>query len=201
MNKIITISREFGSGGRELGCRLADQLGAAYYDQEIITEISKRTQLSQQYIQGIMDNRPYISFPITVAHSFSMPVNDISLQMELQIFQAQKQIIEEMADKSDCVFVGRCADYILRERDPFRLFVYADMESRIQRCRERASRDEHLSDRELRHNIEQIDKSRAKYYSFHTDQKWGEITNYDFCVNTSRFDVKQLAKRLATLFS
>lgn len=201
MNKIITISREFGSGGRELGCRLADQLGAAYYDQEIITEISKRTQLSQQYIQGIMDNRPYISFPITVAHSFSMPVNDISLQMELQIFQAQKQIIEEMADKSDCVFVGRCADYILRERDPFRLFVYADMESRIQRCRERASRDEHLSDRELRHNIEQIDKSRAKYYSFHTDQKWGEKTNYDFCVNTSRFDVKQLAKRLATLFS
>lgn len=201
MNRIITISREFGSGGRELGCRLADQLGAAYYDQEIITEISKRTQLSRQYIQSIMDNRPYISFPITVAHSFSMPVNDVGLQMELQIFQAQKQIIEEMADKSDCVFVGRCADYILREQDPFRLFVYADLDSRIRRCRERAPKDEHLSDRELRHNIEQIDKSRAKYYSFHTDRKWGERTNYDLCINTSRFDVKQLAKRLASLFS
>lgn len=201
MNKIITISREFGSGGRELGCRLADQLGAAYYDQEIISEISKRTRLSQQYIQGIMDNRPFISFPITVAHSFSMPVSDISLQMELQIFRAQKQIIEEMADQSDCVFVGRCADYILRDRDPFRIFVYADMDSRIERCRNRASKEEHLSDREIRHNIEQIDKSRSKYYGFHTDQKWGEKTNYDLCINTSRFDVKQLARMLTSFLS
>ena len=201
MKKLITISREFGSGGRELGCRLADQLGAAYYDREIITEISKRTRLSQEYIQGIMDNRHHISFPITVARSFSMPGSEVSLQMELQVFQAQKKIIEEMADRSDCVLVGRCADYILRDREPFRIFVYADMDSKIARCRSRASGNEHLSDREIRHNIEQIDKSRSKYYTFHTEQKWGEKTNYDLCVNTSRFDVKQLTRMLASFLS
>ena len=92
MKKLITISREFGSGGRELGCRLADQLGAAYYDREIITEISKRTRLSQEYIQGIMDNRPHISFPITVARSFSMPGSEVSLQMELQSSRPRKRL-------------------------------------------------------------------------------------------------------------
>ena len=201
MNKIITISRQFGSGGRELGCRLADQLGAAYYDQEIIIEISKRTKLSEQYIQNVMEKRPYIAYPITVAHSFSLPANDINFQMNLEIFQTQKQIIEEMAGKSDCIFVGRCADYILRDREPFRIFVYADMDSRIERCRQRASAEEHLSDREIRHNIEQIDRNRARYYSFHTDQKWGDRANYDMCLNTSRFELKQLTRMLAAFLS
>ena len=121
--------------------------------------------------------------------------------MNLEIFQTQKQIIEEMAGKSDCIFVGRCADYILRDREPFRIFVYADMDSRIERCRQRASAEEHLSDREIRHNIEQIDRNRARYYSFHTDQKWGDRANYDMCLNTSRFELKQLTRMLAAFLS
>ena len=184
MNKIITISRQFGSGGRELGCRLADQLGAAYYDQEIIIEISKRTRLSEQYIQNVMEKRPYIAYPITVAHSFSLPANDINFQMNLEIFQTQKQIIEEMAGKSDCIFVGRCADYILRDREPFRIFVYADMDSRIERCRQRASAEEHLSDREIRHNIEQIDRNRAQGTTASIPTRNGETGPITTCAST-----------------
>ena len=200
MSRVITIGREFGSGGRELGRRLADHLNMAYYDQEIITAIAQRTELSVQYIQGIVEQRPVTPFPITVAHSFNM-TNDTGFQMNLQVFQAQRQIIEEMAEKSDCIFVGRCADYILRGRDPFRIFVYADTESKIARCRRKAPEQEKesLTDKEIRRNLEKIDRNRAKYYAFYTQQPWGDKVNYDLCLNTSRLNLKQAAAKLAEL--
>lgn len=152
MNKIITIGREFGSGGRELGRRLAEELKFAYYDQEIISEISKRTSLSEQYVQAIVEHRPTFSFPIHISRSFYPTVDPIFTQ-SLSIYQEQARIIKEMASRSNCVIVGRCADYILNEDKPFRIFVYADMASKIKRCREKAAEDEHLTDKALKGKI------------------------------------------------
>lgn len=109
MNRIITISREFGSGGRELGRRLSEKLGFAYYDQEIIQEIARRTSLSEQYVQAIVEYRPAFSYPIHIGHSF-YPVSNQPFEQTVSIYQEQMEIIQEMAAKSSCVIVGRCAD-------------------------------------------------------------------------------------------
>lgn len=199
MNRIITIGREFGSGGRELGRRLSEELGIAYYDQEIITEIAKRTKLSEQYVQSVTEHRPLVSFPIHVGRSFYPAVNPV-LQQNHKIYREQRGILMELAEKSDCIIVGRCADYILKEKKPFRIFVYAEMESKIRRCREKASEQEHLSEKELRQQIREIDRNRAKYYEFYADKKWGDKRNYDLCINTTCASVKEAASALAKIF-
>lgn len=199
MNRIITIGREFGSGGRELGRRLAEELHIAYYDREIVAEISKRTSFSEQYVQQIVEQRPITLLPITVGRSFYPSENPV-LEQTQSIFREQSNIIREMAAKSDCVIVGRCADYILQEQKPFRIYVYADIDSRIARCRERASAQEHLSDKEMKQHILSIDRDRAKYYEYYTGQAWGDILNYDLCVNTTRTDIRQIVPVLAKMF-
>ncbi|MCC2253639.1 cytidylate kinase-like family protein [Ruminococcus sp. CLA-AA-H200] len=199
MNRIITIGREFGSGGREFGRRLSETLGIAYYDQEIISEIAKRTEMSEQYVRSIVEHKPQISFPIHVGRSFyptAMPVFDQSMT----VYQEQSRIITEMAQKSDCVIVGRCADYILKEYEPFRVFIYADLESRMKRCREKAPEEEKMTDKELKQHILGIDRKRAKYYEFYTGHKWGDRLNFDLCINTSRTKIKEIVPVMSKLF-
>lgn len=199
MNRIITIGREFGSGGRELGRRLSEALGIAYYDQEIVSEIARRTEMSEQYVQSIVENRPSFSFPIHIGRSFC-PMPSPALEQSLAVYQEQSRIIMEMAQKSDCVIVGRCGDYILRDFEPFRIFVYADLESRMERCRAKAPEDEKMTDRELKQHILGIDRKRAKYYEFYTGHKWGDRLNFDLCINTSRTVIKEIVPVLARLF-
>ena len=198
MKRIITVSREFGSGGRELGRRLSALLHIAYYDKEIVTEIAKRTSMSEEYVRQITEQKPVMSFPISIGRSF-YPMTDPLLDQNQAIFREQHQIIREMADKSDCVIVGRCGDYILRDLNPFRIFVYADMDAKIARCRERGKEDPPLSDKELKQKITKMDKGRAKYYEFYTGQKWGDRLNYDVCINTSGRSIKELAAVLVRL--
>ena len=209
MNKIITIGREFGSGGRELARRVAETLGFAYYDREIIEEIAKRTSLSEKYIQHITEQKPIIPFPIHIGRTFWAAIPDYSQSVQ----QEQHDIIREMASKSNCVIVGRGADYILREESPFRVFVYSDMSAKIARCRKNESADisqsdtqyeagEALSDKELTRRIEQINKGRAEYYEFYTGQVWGDKANYDLCINTGRYSsLKALAVHIAEIYS
>lgn len=199
MNRIITIGREFGSGGREFGRRLAEALGFAYYDQEIISEISKRTSLSEQYVQAIVERRPSFSFPIHIGQSF-YALGNPAFEQTMTVYQEQARIITEMAAKSDCVIVGRCADHILKEYMPFRIFVYADMESKIKRCREKGPEDEKLSDKELRQKISGIDKKRSKYYEFYTGHWWGDKLNFDLCINTTQTVIKEMVPVIAKLF-
>lgn len=199
MNKIITIGREFGSGGREFGRRLSEEIGFAYYDQEIISEISKRTSLSEQYVHAIVEHQPSFSFPIHIGRSFYPEVNP-AFDQTMTIYQEQAHIISEMADKSNCVIVGRCADYILKEYNPFRIFVYADMESKIKRCREKAPEDEKLTDKELKQKITKVDKKRAKYYEFYTGHSWGNKLNFDLCINTTQTVIKEIVPVIAKLF-
>lgn len=198
MKKVITIGREFGSGGREIGHRIAEKLQIAYYDQEIVTEIAKRTQLSEEYVERITENRPYIPYPINAGTSFHAPYYAyVEFDRSLTVFAEQHNIIKELADKSDCVIVGRCADYILKEKTPFRIFVYADAESKLKRCRERSPEDESLSDSKIRRNIRSIDKGRARYYNYFSRQKWGARENYDLLINTAGKDVKQVSEAVA----
>lgn len=198
MNTVITIGREFSSGGREFGRKLAEELGFDYYDKEIITEISKRTALSEKYVRQVVENSPHELLPITVGHSFAY-LNSVSLQQTQAVFMEQSNVIKELAEKSNCVIVGRCADYILKDIMPYRFFIYADMESKIKRCKDRM-KGEVLSDKKIKKAIKQIDKARARYYEFYTGLEWGNKINYDMCINTSKMDIEREVKEIAKIF-
>lgn len=199
MNKIITISREFGSGGRELGRSLSELLNIAYYDREIITEISKRTDLAEGYIEQVIEQKPITAFPIHIGRSLCPLPNPVYAQRQTVMLE-QHRIIREMAKKSSCVIVGRCADYILKDFQPFRIFVYAEPEHRIARCMERRTAEEPDSPEEMRQKILSVDKNRRKYYEYYTGKKWGDKLNYDLCINTSRYHIKELAALLKDFY-
>lgn len=196
MGKIITVGREFGSGGRELGRRLAEELGFEYYDKEIVCAIAEKTSFSESYVKSVIECKPHQLYPITIGKSIAF-VSDYQSSPIQTVYRAQDSIVKEMAQKSDCVIVGRCADYILKEQKPCRIFVYADLKSRIRRCIERAEAGEGISEKEMKQRINEIDKGRAKYYDFYTGQKWGAKENYDLLINTTDKDIKSLVSGLA----
>lgn len=198
MKMVITIGREFGSGGRELGRRLADELGIAYYDKEIILEIENKTPFSKEYIEELTENRPIPLFPIHYGHSWT-PFNDPHLEQSIHVFSAQADVIKDLANRSSCVIIGRCADYILGDGNPFRIFVYADMDAKISRCRQRESEAEKsLDDKAMAKKIKSIDKKRRHYYEYYTGKPWGDKKNYDLLINTTNVDIKKLAHVLAS---
>lgn len=199
MSEIITVAREFGSGGRQFARKLAEELGYDYYDKEILTEIAKHTDLSEEYIKSVVDRKPHNLFPISVGHSFSSGM-DYQLQQMQSIFSAQFDIINELADKSNCVIVGRCADYILREKNPLRLFIYADLDYKVQRCLRNRKEDEPDTAEEFEKLIKKLDKNRAKYYNDYTGQEWGNKRYFDLCINTTNVDMDKLVKNFAKAF-
>ena len=146
--KIITISREFGSGGRELGKRLADALGIPCYDHEIIEMIAKENGFDERYVATVSEKSIEAAYPMTIGHRFAVPPLQV-MDQPIRVATAQRQIIENFAKQSDCVIVGRSADVILEEMNPLNIFVYADMPSRLQRCKDRAPEGENLTDKEL----------------------------------------------------
>lgn len=194
--RIITISREFGSGGRELGKRLADTLHFDYYDREIITAISQSQGLNEDYVEKALDNHAWQTVPITFRHSFGiatvMNTPQISLLLE------QKKVVESIAKTGkDCVIVGRNADIILEQYHPFSIFVCADIESKIKRCVERAENGETLTRRQLEQNMYRIDKNRAKAREIICNSKWGDPVAYDMTVNTTDWNMKTLTSAVA----
>ena len=195
---VITIGREFGSGGRELGRLLAETLGIEYYDKEIITEIAKNTELSEQYVKQIVEKNPHDLFPITVAHTFSY-IDTQAIQQKQMVFMEQEKVIKKMAETSDCVIVGRCADYILQGFKPFRIFVYADMDSKVEGCLDRSEKAEEMSRKKLIKKIKTIEKNRARYYNYYTGGKWGDILNYDICINTTNVNIADLVPHIAKM--
>ncbi|HJC86609.1 MAG TPA: cytidylate kinase-like family protein [Candidatus Eisenbergiella intestinigallinarum] len=189
--RIITISREFGSGGRELGKRLADALGFAYYDREIVSSIAEKCNLDEGYVENMLRKGLTINVPVTFGHTFYF-YSDPTSENELKVLNTQQQIIKELALRGDCVMVGRSSGIILEKYNPLRLFVYADMEWKVKRCRERASAEEHLTDRELEKKIRQIDAGRARHQKLLTDRKWGAPEGYDLCINTTNLEIKKI---------
>ena len=190
--KIITISREFGSGGRELGKRLADALGFSYYDKEIISAIAKESNFDEQYVEETLLRGLTPNYTLTFGHTFAFGPDPI-MQNELKILNLQQEIIKELAKKGDCVMVGRTSGSVLEEDyDPLKIFVYADLASKLDRCRSRADAGEHLTDRELEKKIRQIDEGRARHQRLFTDKKWGARENYHLCINTTGLEIKSI---------
>ena len=199
MHRIITIGREFGSGGRELGKRLAEELGYAYYDKEIISAIAQRSQLAEDYVNQVVENQIHTYYPITVAVSMAAAPEDTVYSVNRSIFSAQTEIIQELAGKSNCVIVGRCADHILAEMKPFRIYVYADMAYKLARCRANGEAGEDLSDKVLEKRIRSVDKARAQYYRFYTGDSHDDRLTYDLGINTSTIPIPDAVAAIAAL--
>lgn len=185
---IITISREFGSGGREVGKRLADALEYAYYDREILTALAEDTRMDPDYLEHILEQGTFTSmYPVTFGRTFSYHTTRAS-----DLLARQTKLLRTLADKSNCVMVGRNANIILEERKPLRIFVYADMDAKIKRCREREKSGTLLSDQEYETQIRRVDKQRAKTHSLLCPYPWGDVRGYDLCINTSSVEIKDI---------
>jgi len=197
--KIITVSREFGSGGRELGKRLADNLGFDYYDSEIITLLAKNKGMDENYVEKALTAGSLRGIPLHFGRSFSSGV--AQQQSHTGLLIEQKRVIESIAAQGrDFVIVGRNADMILSEYCPFNIFVCADMESKLGRCQERSDEGEKYSKREMEKKIRAIDKSRAHTRELMGGPQWGSRTAYHLTVNTSGCSIKALTPAVAAYF-
>ena len=197
--RIITISRQFGSGGRELGKRLADQLGWDYYDREIIDALANEHGLEGDYIRQILSNHGWNSVQLTYKNSFSHLMFDPGIRSQLLV--REREIIEAIAEAgNDCVIVGRDADVILQEHHPFRVFVCAEMSARAARClkhEESRPEDVRLNEKQILRNIRRIDKNRIRTREILTGKFHGEGSSFDLTVNTTNRDIKKLTAALA----
>lgn len=189
--RIITISREFGSGGRELGKRLADMAGYDYYDSEIISAIAKKSGLDEKYIENTLSNHGWqnqtITFRGTLGSSAYMQSSKVALLLE------QKKVIEEIAGLGkDCVIVGRNADVILENYHPLNLFVCAKTEAKVKRCLMRTSPEENLTEKEILSEMKKIDKMRARTREVISSSLWGQRDLYHLIINTTDWEIKDL---------
>lgn len=177
--RIITISREFGSGGRFIGEQVAKKLGISYYDKEIISQIAEKSGLSAEYIKESAELSPKKGF---FAYAFSG--RDITgKSIEDLIYEEQRKIILSIAEKEECVIIGRNADYILKDRkDVLNVFIHGNQEEKVQRI----CRLYDVSEAEARRRMEDVDKRRMVNYNFYTDQKWGKASNYTLSLNSSQ---------------
>lgn len=196
MSRIITISREFGSGGRELGKRLAKALGIPCYDHEIIEMIAKENGFNEDYVANVGEKSIEAAYPLTIGHRFGMQPFQI-MEQPIRVAVAQRQIIENFAKQGDCVIVGRCADVILKDYHPLNLFVYADKEAKIERCLRRAPAGEKLTRGDIERRMRQIDRGRAQYREMYADSKWGAKETYHLCISTTEKYIKEIIPGLA----
>lgn len=196
--RIITISRQFGSGGRELGKRLADELGWDYYDKEIIERLAEEQGMDAEYVRHVLNNHEWHNMQLTFRSSFSGVMFDSGTRTELLV--KQREIIEGIAEAgNDCIIVGRDADVILRDLRPFRLFVCADIQSRIDRCMSHENKKEsgRLSEKEIKQNIKRIDRNRSRVREMLTGKEWVDGSAFDLTINATGKDIKKLAEAVA----
>lgn len=194
--KIITISREFGSGGRELGKHLAYLLNYDYYDKEIITAIAQKKKLDENYVSCMLENHGWRTVPVTMCRSFSSISPIQSIQTDLLV--EQSKVIKQIASAGkNCIIVGRNADILLKDYQPFNIFVCADMDFKIQRCIDKNVDREHLSVKELERKIREIDKNRARTREIFACSTWGNRNAYHITVNTSGWDMEKLSCAIA----
>ena len=190
-NKIITITRQYGSGGHHIGKTLAQTLNLPFYDKELISIAAKESGVSPDVFEQVDEkatNSLLYSLSIGVynyGNGFSsmgdLPVND-------RLYILQHKIIRELAEKENFVVVGRCADHILKDHDNVvKVFIYADIESRVNRAIERKE----IDPARAKQAVLKADKSRANYYSFYSGKKWGLADNYDLCINTTHITTEQ----------
>lgn len=194
MNKIITIGRQYGSGGREVGQRLADKFGIPFYDNELISRAAKESGFAEEAFERAEDKATN-----SLLYSLAMGINVYGnqdfgfsgLSLDDRIFLAQSDIIRKVAEEGACVIVGRCADYVLRERENvFNIFVRASMEFRL----ERAVKLYGIDSKKAADVILKNDKRRGNYYSYHVGEKWNNLNNYDLVVSSDVMGIDNVVK-------
>ena len=194
--RIITISREFGSGGRELGKRLAEFPGFDSYDNKILSAVSKNIGISSDYVDRTLSNHGWQNLSITYRGTLSS--NSYLYAAQVQLLVEQKKVIEQIAALGkDCIIVGRNADMILQEYAPFNLFVCAQTEAKVKRCMERASAEEKLTEKELIRKMKQVDKVRSQTRELMGGSDWGRRDGYHLIVNTTNWEIKELVPAVA----
>lgn len=190
MKRIITISREFGSGGRSVGKLVAEKLGYRFYDRELVNKVAERSGFSPEFIEEsgeYASARSSLLFALATASQYSAD----GLSMHDRLYIEQTKIIEELAAEGDCVIVGRCADFILRDwKDCLHVFIHADMESRAKRIVERYGKGERSPEKRLAEK----DQKRKVYYRNYTGRNWGQAQNYDLCLNSGVLGVETCAE-------
>ncbi|MCI7263942.1 MAG: AAA family ATPase [Otoolea sp.] len=190
-NRVITISREFGSGGRTIGRKVAEKLKIPCYDSELIHKIAQESGFAEGYIKDAGEYAPGGFLASALSSRAFGPTN------EDYLWNIQQRIITDLAEKESCVMVGRCADYILRDKaDCLTVFIHAGMEFRAERIvkvyGERAEAPEQ--------RLKEKDKRRAAYHRFYTDMKWGHAQNYHLCLDSGVLGIDKCADMIAELF-
>ena len=172
---VITISREYGSGGRLIAKQLSEELGITFYDKQLISEVAKKTGFSENFIRDTEHQRPTNSFLFDLYTTVATP------SVPDQVFIAQAKVIKEAAARESCVIVGRCADYILRD-DPglLSVFVHAPLDQRVRRAREEYG----VTEPNVEAFVVRQDKARASYYNYFSTGRWGQRREYDLCLNS-----------------
>ena len=190
-NRVITISREFGSGGRTIGKMVAEKLGIPCYDAELIEKIAEQSGYSAEYIKQEVEYGSGGWFSAMFAD------RSAGLTNQDKMFSIQSRIIEELAEEGPCVIVGRCADFVLRDKaDCLNVFIHASMEKRAERIvKEYGERTESPEKR-----LKEKDKRRAAYHRFYTDMKWGHAQNYHVCLDSGEFGIEKCAEIIAQLY-
>lgn len=184
-NTIITISREYGSGGRIIGQKVSEKLGIPFYDNELITLAAERSGINEEYFKEV-DTMPKSSIILSLSllspstEVYGMPLNE-------KIFLTQSKVIREVAEEGPCVIVGRCADYVL-ENNPnvVNVFIHSSMPNRVKRVKEVYGDKVHDN---IESYIKKIDRRRASYYSFFTDKSWGKANNYSLVLNSDQIGI------------
>ena len=185
--RIITISREFGSGGRFIGEEVARKLGIAYYDKNIISQIAEKSGLSPEYIQENAELSPKKGL-----FAYALAGRDITgKSVEDMVYEAQRKVILDLAKKEPCVIIGRNADYILKDRDDvLNVFIHGDMPEKIHRITDLYNVEKQKAVKMM----EDTDKRRKTNYNFYTDQNWGKASNYTLCLNSSQLGYDRCEK-------
>ena len=194
MSKIITISRQFGSGGRTIGKMLSEKLGIPCYDQEIIEKIAEESGFHKDFIA---ERSEYSAYGGWFASAF-VPRDRNGHSIESDLWSMQYKIITDLAKEGPCIIVGRCADYILKDDyELIKVFVYSDLKKRAERIVQQYGE----SDVEPEKRLIDKDKKRAAYYNFYTDTKWGDSKNYDICLNSGTIGLEKCADILSQLYA
>ena len=179
---IITIGRQHGSSGREIARLLAEKLNYKCYDKEIVDEAANHSDFSRDLIAACDEKR----MSAFILHAGGYGLNE-NFRLNMQVVSAQFEAMRNIAEKGNCIFVGRCADYILRDHDDLiSVFILGDMDERL-KCLERR---QGLDEVEARKKIKEVDKDRSSLYRYYSDQTWGDAQNYDMCINSSKLGVE-----------
>ena len=196
MNKVITISRQYGSGGREVGKLLADAYGSPFYDNEIITRAAKETGFAEATFKKAEDkatNSLLYSLAMGMNVFASQEVGYAGLSLDDRIFLAQSDIIRKVAKEGPCVIVGRCGDYVLKDRENLvKIFIQASPDFRIARAIERDG----VPKEKAAEIVLKKDKSRANYYKYHSGERWDNVLNYDLAIRSDLCGVEETARCL-----